>query len=330
MPATLEVTGVGAAIVDIIARVEDATLDQLGLAKGAMTLVDVDGSKAIYDALGASVERSGGSVANTIAALGALGRKTAFIGKRRDDQFGEIFAHDIRANGVSFDAPAGITGDETARCLVMVTPDAQRTMATYLGISGELGPDDVAEATVAQSGVLYLEGYLWDKPAAKEAFRTATRIAHENGRRVALSLSDPFCVDRHRDSFREIVRDQVDILFANEVEILSLYETEDFEAAIAQACSEVSTLAVTRSEKGAVVVTAAGRHDIAADPIAELVDTTGAGDLFAAGFLNGVATNQTPEICGQMGCAAASVVIQMLGARCGDELKAKFAEKGWA
>lgn len=329
MSTTYDVTGVGAAIVDILARVDDATIETLGLPKGAMSLVDSDQSKAIYAKLTGTSERSGGSAANTIAALGALGRRTAFIGKRRDDQLGTIFAHDIREAGTAFTASAATSGEETASCMVMVSPDAERTMATYLGVSGDLGPSDIDMAMVKESSVLYLEGYLWDKPHAKEAFRTAMEMAHDAERRVALSLSDPFCVDRHRDSFREVVAGQVDILFANEVELLSLYEVDDFEKALEAVSSEVAIAAITRSEKGAVIVSGGTRHDVPADKIDELVDTTGAGDLFAAGFLNGVATGQSLDVCGAMGCAASGVVIQQLGARCNDALRAKFVEKGW-
>lgn len=329
MTLTNDVIGVGAAIVDIIARVDDAMLVDQDLSKGAMTLVDEAGSSAIYGALGETLERSGGSGANTIAALGAMGRKVAFIGKRRDDEFGEIFAHDIRATGTSFDAPAATTGEATARCLVMVTPDAERTMATYLGVSGDLGPDDIDEGTIAGGGILYLEGYLWDKPAAKDAFRRASEIAHKAGRKVALSLSDAFCVDRHRDSFREIVANDIDILFANESELLSLYETEDFDAAIEAVAKDVAIAAVTRGPDGAVIVSGDERIAVPAQPVATLVDTTGAGDLFAAGFLNGLATDQPLATCGAMGCSAANVVIQVLGARCTDALKAKFAIEGW-
>lgn len=327
---THDVTGVGAAIVDILARVDDATVEQLNLPKGAMSLVDANQSKSIYGTLTGTTERSGGSAANTIAALGALGRNVAFIGKRRNDQFGGVFAHDIRESGTTFDTPAATDGEETATCMVMVTPDAERTMATYLGVSGDLAPADIDEATVKGSSVLYLEGYLWDKPAAKDAFRTAMDMAHAAERRVALSLSDPFCVDRHRDSFLEIVKNQVDILFANEAELLSLYQVESFETAIDMVSNDVAIAAITRSEKGATIVSSGTRHDVPADTITALVDTTGAGDLFAAGFLNGVTTNQPLDVCGQMGCTAASVVIQQLGARCNDALKARFIEKGWS
>ncbi len=326
---THDVIAVGAAIVDIIARVGDATLEAQDLSKGAMTLVDEAGSTALYNALGETTERSGGSAANTIAALGALGRRAAFIGKRRDDTFGDIFAHDIRSTGTVFTSPAATEGEATARCMVMVTPDAERTMATYLGVSGDLGPDDVDTDAVAGSGILYLEGYLWDKPAAKDAFRRAMEIAHEAGRKVALSLSDPFCVDRHRDSFREIVASDIDVLFANEAELLSLYQTDDLEAALTAVAGDVAIAAITRGPDGAVIVSGDERIAVPALPVAALVDTTGAGDLFAAGFLNGMATGHPLDVCGAMGCTAANAVIQVLGARCSDALKAKFAIEGW-
>lgn len=325
-----DVVAVGAAIVDIIARVDGSTVMDLELPKGAMSLVDADQSTRIYDSLTGTIERSGGSAANTIAALGALGRNAAFIGKRRDDDFGDLFAKDIRETGAHFTSEAATDGEGTARCVVMVTPDAERTMATYLGISGDLSPEDVDADMVSESAILYLEGYLWDKPHAKDAFRRAMTIAHEGGRRVALTLSDPFCVDRHRDSFREIVKSEIDILFANEAELLSLYETDDFDAAVEMVAREVAIAAVTRSEQGAVIVSADERIVVPAEEISTLVDTTGAGDLFAAGFLNGIVTNQSLKVCGEMGCAAASVVIQLLGARCPDALRAKFAIKDWS
>lgn len=325
-----DVIGIGNAIVDIIARIDDAVLGEQDLPKGSMNLIDGPRSGAIYETLGETTERSGGSAANTMAALGALGRRSAYIGKYRDDDFGKVFAHDIRATGTAFTAEPASSGEGTGRCMVMVTPDAERTMATYLGVAVDLGPDDVDDEAVAAAGILYLEGYLWDKPAAKEAFRHAVGIAHGAGRKVALSLSDTFCVDRHRESFREIVADGVDILFANEGELLSLYETGDLETALDAVARDVDLAAVTRGPDGAIIVAGGDRHAVPAQTVAALVDTTGAGDLFAAGFLNGVATGQPPETCGAMGCAAANVVIQVLGARCSDALKAKFAVEGWA
>lgn len=329
MTTTYDVTAVGNAIVDIVAQVDPSIIDAVALPKGAMSLIELDQSRAIYDRLGPTTEKSGGSAGNTIAALAALGRKAAFIGRVRDDQFGEVYAHDISATGAIFAATPRTDGTETGRCMVMVTPDADRTMATYLGTATDLGPEDLDEAAIKGASVLYLEGYLWDKPAAKDAFRSAMDMAHAAGRRVALSLSDPFCVERHRDSFREIIADGVDILFANEAELLSLVQTDDFEAALKTVSAQITTIAVTRSEKGAVIVSGGTRADVPADAIETLVDTTGAGDLFAAGFLNGLTTGQDPETCGRMGCAAAGVVIQVLGARCEAALIERFRKDGW-
>jgi len=329
MSTTYDVTAVGNAIVDIVAQVEPATIEQVDLPKGAMSLIELPQSKAIYERLGPTTESSGGSAGNTIAALAALGRSAAFIGRVRDDQFGEVYAHDMTAIGATFASKPRADGEETGRCMVMVTPDADRTMATYLGTATDLGPEDIDEPAISGASVLYLEGYLWDKPAAKDAFRHAMDLAHKSERRVALSLSDPFCVERHRDSFKEIIADSVDILFANQDELLSLAETDDFEAALATVAEQVAVIAITRSEKGATIVTGGIRVDVPADDVKELVDTTGAGDLFAAGFLNGISLGESPETCGKMGCAAAGVIIQQLGARCGPQLVERFKEGGW-
>jgi len=329
MSTTYDVTAVGNAIVDIVAQVEPSVIEAVDLPKGAMSLIDLPQSKAIYEKLGPTTESSGGSAGNTIAALAALGRSASFIGRVRDDQFGEVYAHDMTTIGATFAAKPREDGEETGRCMVMVTPDADRTMATYLGTATDLGPEDLDETAITEAGVLYLEGYLWDKPAAKDAFRHAMDLAHKSERRVALSLSDPFCVERHRDSFKEIVVDSVDILFANSDELLSLMETDDFDAAISAVADQVAVVAITRSEKGATVITGGVRVDVPADKVEKLVDTTGAGDLFAAGFLNGVALGESPETCGKMGCAAAGVIIQQLGARCGPELVARFKQSGW-
>ncbi len=329
MTATYDVTAVGNAIVDIVAQVDPSIIEQVDMPKGAMSLIDLPQSKAIYEKLGPTTESSGGSAGNTIAALAALGRKAAFIGRVRNDQFGEVYAHDMKAMGATFAATPRTDGEETGRCMVMVTPDADRTMATYLGTATDLGPEDLDEAAISGASVLYLEGYLWDKPAAKDAFRHAMKLAHESERRVALSLSDPFCVERHRDSFKEVIADSVDILFANEDELLSLAQSDDFEAALTTVSEQVAVVAITRSEKGATVVSGSVRVDVPADKVDALVDTTGAGDIFAAGFLNGLTTGQDPETCGKMGCAAASVVIQQLGARCEAGLIERFKQAGW-
>jgi len=329
MSTTYDVTAVGNAIVDIVAEIDPSVIDQIELPKGIMSLIELPQSKSIYEKLGPTIESSGGSAGNTIAALAALGRNAAFIGRVRDDQFGEVYAHDMKAIGATFAATPRAEGEETGRCMVMVTPDADRTMATYLGTATDLGPEDLDESAISGAGILYLEGYLWDKPAAKDAFRHAMDLAHKSERRVALTLSDPFCVERHRDSFKEIITDSVDILFANEEELLSLAQTDDFDAALATVADNVAVVAITRSEKGATIVTGGVRVDVPADDVKELVDTTGAGDLFAAGFLNGIALGESPETCGKMGCAAAGVIIQQLGARCGPQLVERFKEGGW-
>lgn len=327
---SLDVVALGAAIVDILARVDDAFLEAQELPKGGMVLVDSARAKRIYDAMGPAKEVSGGSAANTIAGLAALGAPVAFVGKTKADQLGEIFRHDIRAIGAQFDTAAFAADHDgaTARSMILVTPDAQRTMCTDLGVSGLLDPEDVPAATIADAKALYLEGYLWDREATKESFRVAMRAARDSGAQVALSLSDPFCVERHRDSFREIVRDEIDILFANEAEILSLYQLDRFEDAVAAVMQEVEISALTRSEKGCAVIAGSARIDVPAAPIAELVDTTGAGDQFAAGFLYGHTRGLPPEVCGRMGCVAAAEVIQHLGARPEADMKALFADRG--
>ena len=324
--ATLDVVGIGNAMVDVLARTDDAFLDAHGLAKGAMTLVDATQSDALYDAMGPGVEISGGSAGNTMAGVAALGGIGAFIGKVRDDQLGGVFGHDIRAAGVQFDTPAATDGASTARCLVLVTPDAQRTMCTYLGACVELGPDDVDAALIAAAEVTYLEGYLWDPPRAKEAFRKALGVAHANGRRVALTLSDPFCVDRHRAEFRELAADHIDILFANESEIMSLYEVDDFDAALQQVRGDCAVAALTRSEKGSVIVAGDEVHVIDAHPVAEVVDATGAGDLYAAGVLYGLTHGWDLASAGRLGGLAAAEVISHIGARAEADLGRLMAE----
>ena len=324
--ATLDVVGIGNAMVDVLARADAAFLETHGLAKGAMTLVDAAQSDALYDAMGPGVEISGGSAGNTMAGIAALGGKGAFIGKVRDDQLGGVFGHDIRAAGVQFDTPPAADGAPTARCLVIVTPDAQRTMCTYLGACVELGPDDVDEALIAAAEITYLEGYLWDPPRAKAAFRKALGIAHANGRRVALTLSDPFCVDRHRAEFRELVAEHIDILFANEAEIISLYEVDDFDAALRRVRQDCAVAALTRSERGSVIVAGDAVHVIAAHPVAEVVDATGAGDLYAAGVLYGLTHGWDLASAGRLGGFAAAEVIGHIGARAEADLGQLMAE----
>jgi sugar/nucleoside kinase (ribokinase family) len=310
------VVGIGNAIVDIIGRCDDAFLERHGRVKGSMQLVDAGTVTSLYDAMGPGVEISGGSVANTVVGIAAFGGRAAFIGKTADDQFGQIFRHDIRAAGVTFTTPAAAGGSEpTARSLILVTPDGQRTMNTFLGVSPQLGGGEVDAELIRSGRIVYLEGYLFDRPEAKAAFREAAAIAAKAGRQVALSLSDPFCVDRHRADFRELVRNCVDILFANEAEVLSLYQTASFEEAARRAESETRLAALTRSEKGSVILGAGRRVTIAPEPVARVVDTTGAGDLYAAGFLFGVATGRDLETAGRLGSLAAAEIISHIGAR---------------
>jgi len=316
-----DVIGIGNAIVDVLAHADDAFLAANGLAKGAMTLVDAGRVETLYRVMGPAVESSGGSAANTVAGLASLGSRTAFIGKVADDAFGKVFRHDIRASGVAFDSAPAKAGAPTARCLVLVTPDAQRSMQTYLGASVELGPEDVDEKLVAAAGITYLEGYLWDPPRAKEAFRKAAACAHAAGRLVALSLSDSFCVERHREEFRDLVRHHVDILFANEAEILSLWQAPDFDQALQATRALGKTAALTRSAKGSVIIGNGEVHVADPAPAARVVDTTGAGDLYAAGFLHAQARGLGLAACGRLGGLAAAEIIGHLGARPETQLK---------
>ncbi len=311
----VDAVGIGNAIVDVLSHAEEALLARLDLAKGAMTLIDGARAEALYADMGPGIEVSGGSAANSMAGLAALGGRAAFIGKVRNDQLGGIFRHDIRAAGVSFDTPAATEGEPTARCLIFVTPDAQRTMNTYLGAAVDLGPEDIEDELIAAAKVTYLEGYLWDKPRAKEAFVKAAEVAHRAGRKVALSLSDPFCVERHRAEFRDLVEGHVDLLFANQVEVASLYQVETFDDALqaVRGCCEVAAL--TRSEKGAVVLSDGEVHLADAEPVDKVVDTTGAGDLFAGGFLYGYTQGKGLYDCARIGAIAAAEVISHVGAR---------------
>ena len=327
-PAERDVVGLGNAIVDVLVHVEDAFLDEHGLAKGTMTLTDAEGALRLYHHIQKAVECSGGSAANTMAGLAALGGRASYIGKVRDDMLGATFSRDIRAAGVTFSTEPAGDGPATARCLVLVTPDAQRTMLTYLGASAELGPEDVDEERIRATSITFLEGYLWDPLPAKEAFLKAARVAHEAGRMVSLTLSDPFCVERHRVSFLELVHQQVDILFANEQEITSLYETDSFGAAVAALRGRCRWAAVTRGPKGAVIL----RDDedpveVPAEHLPRVVDTTGAGDQFAAGFLYGISRGATPATCGRLGVIAAAEVIGHFGARPVLDLKPRAEEE---
>ncbi|MSP68360.1 MAG: adenosine kinase [Alphaproteobacteria bacterium] len=310
-----DVVGIGNAIVDILAHVDDTFLIRQGLNKGTMTLIDSAAADRLYAAMPPAIERSGGSAANTLAGVASFGGRGAFIGRVKDDPFGRIFTHDMRAGGLTFDVPPAPRGASTARCLIAVTSDAQRTMGTHLGACVELGPEDVSEPLIASARVTYLEGYLWDPPRAKDAFRKAVRVAQGAKRSVALSLSDPFCVDRHRAEFKALVEQDVEILFANEAEIISLTETADFDSALQAIRGTVRLAALTRSEKGAIVLNDGEVHVIDAARVREVVDTTGAGDLFAAGFLFGHARGLAAAACGQLGALAAAEVIGHLGAR---------------
>ena len=323
----LDVLGIGNAIVDVIARADDATLARFGLSKGTMTLIDGERAQELYAAMGPGQESSGGSAANTMAGIASLGGRGAFVGKVRDDQLGGIFGHDIRAVGTRFDSSPADSGPPTARCLIFVTPDAQRTMATFLGISTALSAEDLDLDLCAQAKITYLEGYLWDAPPAKAAFVAAARAAHEGGQRVALSLSDPFCVERHRESFRELVAHHVDILFANEAEITALYEVDSFDAALQQVRGHCEVAALTRSEKGSVVLAGDEVHVVDAEPVAQLVDTTGAGDLYAAGFLHAFCEGRDLYTCGKVGAICAGEVVSHVGARPLVPLKDLVAEK---
>ncbi len=328
-PAILDVTGIGNAIVDIIARTDDAFLARHAIAKGGMTLIDAAAANQLYGAMGPGIEKSGGSAANTIAGVAALGGRAAFIGKVQQDQLGEVFAHDLRAMGVRYDTPASTSENPTGRCLILVTPDAQRSMSTFLGAGQELRPQDVDPAIIEAAQITYLEGYLWDPPHAKEAFRKAMEIAHGAGRKVAMSLSDAFCVERYRDEFQHLAAGNVDILFANEAEIMSLYEARTFDEALQAVRGKCAVAALTRSEKGCVIVAGDEVHVIEAVKPAALIDTTGAGDLFAAGFLFGLTHGRDVAASARIGALAASEVIAHLGPRPQSDLKALLKNAGY-
>jgi len=327
--ARFDVLGIGNAIVDVIARTEEDFLLKQGMHKGTMALIDEARAQAIYDAMGPAIETSGGSAANTIVGLASLGSRSAFIGKVKDDELGRTFAHDIRAAGAAYTTPPAADGPSTARCYVLVTPDGERTMNTYLGAAQDLHPADIDADLVAASAVLYLEGYLWDPKNAKDAFIKAAKIAHEAERNVALSLSDAFCVDRWRAEFLQLMRSgTVDLIFANETELHSLYQTSDFDTAVAALRADVSAAVVTRSEKGCIVLGPEGTEAVPAFPIERVIDTTGAGDLFAAGFLSGLARGADDRTCGRLGALAAAEVIQHLGARPEASLRDLARENG--
>ena len=310
-----DVCGIGNAIVDVFSHCEEEFLTKMSLTKGAMMLVDPKRSGELYDAMGPAVEVSGGAAANTIAGLASLGGKGAYIGKVGNDQLGGIFRHDIRAAGVHFETPSVTSQTPTARSMIFVTPDAERTMNTYLGACVELTPDDVDPNIIRHSKVTYLEGYLWDPPLAKQAFLKAADIAHQAGHQVSLTLSDAFCVKRYLREFQELVRDHIDILFANESEIMALWETEDYNQAVAMTRAACGLAALTRSEKGSLIVTPETVVQIPAWPVGKVVDLTGAGDLYAAGFLFGYTQGRDHATCGRIASLCAGEIISHFGAR---------------
>lgn len=318
--ATLDVVGIGNALVDVLTHEDDTFLAAHGLVKGSMTLIDTDRAEALYAAMGAGIEVSGGSAANTVSGIASFGGKAGYIGRVFDDQLGAVFAHDMRSGGVVFRAQPASEGPPTGRCLIVVTPDAQRTMNTYLGSSEFFGPDHLDTDLIASAQVTFLEGYLFDRPEAKAAYWKASQVAHDAQRRVALTLSDTFCVDRHRSAWRDLVADQVDILFANEAEALALYEVDTFDSALAAARTDVEVAIITRGPRGSVVARGDEVHEIDAHPV-EVIDTTGAGDLYAAGFLFGFTHDRPMEVCGRLGSVAASAVLGHTGARPGASLR---------
>ncbi|MDK4717203.1 adenosine kinase [Rhizobium sp. CNPSo 4039] len=311
-----DVLTVGNAIVDIIARCNDQFLIDNNITKAAMNLIDAERAELLYSRMGPALEASGGSAGNTAAGVASFGGRAAYFGKVAEDQLGEIFAHDIRAQGVHYETKAKGTFPPTARSMIFVTEDGERSMNTYLGACVELGPEDVEEQVVADAKVTYFEGYLWDPPRAKEAIRECARIAHANGREMSMTLSDSFCVGRYRDEFLDLMRSgTVDIVFANRDEALSLYETDDFEKALKLIAADCKIAAVTTGKDGAVIVRGSERYVVDAHPIEERVDTTGAGDLFAAGFLFGYTQGRGLEDCAKLGNLAAAIVIEQIGPR---------------
>jgi len=325
--AKYDVLGIGNALFDILVRVDDKFLTDHGMAKGSMALIDEGRAASIYADMGPAMEVSGGSAANTIVGVAQLGARAAYVGKIKDDQIGRLYAHDIRSAGVAFDTVAATQGPATGCSYILVTPDGERTMNTYLGAAQDLSAADIVEDEIAAASIIYLEGYLWDPKDAKDAFVKASQIAHKHGRKVALTLSDAFCVGRYRDEFIGLMRDKtVDLIFANEAELGSLYDTQDFDAALAQLRNDIALGVVTRSEKGCVVAAKEGITAVSAFPAKNVIDTTGAGDLFAAGFLFGLVREAGYEQAGRLGAMAAAEVIQHIGARPQTSLK-ELAQK---
>ncbi|MFQ5625725.1 MAG: adenosine kinase [Methyloligellaceae bacterium] len=323
-----DVAGIGNAIVDIIARCDEAFLANHGMEKGFMQLITAGEAVRLYAAMGPATEQSGGSVANSCAGIASFGGTCGFIGRVAGDQFGKVFAHDIRAIGVAYDTPPADHGLPTARCLVLVTPDGERTMNTFLGASTQLGAGDIDSDMIAAAKITYLEGYLFDKLHAKAAFHEAANLARAAGRKVALTLSDAFCVDRHREDFLSLVRGGVDILFANEKEITALYELNSFEEAAGAVRAEAEIAVLTRSEEGSLVISGNETIEVSAEPVDKVADATGAGDLYAAGFLHGLTSGHELAACGRLGALAANEIISHIGARPEASLKQLAAANG--
>ena len=326
--ARFDIVAIGNAIVDVIARADDAFITGRSLDKGSMRLIDTGEAEELYGAMGPGIEMSGGSAANTLAGMAALGRKCAFIGQVAQDQLGKVFRHDLTSLGVAFTTPDGAGDPPTARCLILVTPDGQRTMNTFLGASHLLEQRMIDEAWIADSDILYLEGYLWDPELSRAAMRRAIDVSRAAGRKVAFTLSDAFIIDRHGADFRNLIAEGLfDILFANEVEICALAETDDFEAAVAKVAPQVPLLVVTRGSQGELAITGGERTEVGAEPIDTVVDTTGAGDLFAAGFLSGQAQGRSIADCLTMGAVCAREIIAQVGPRAQTDLKATVAAR---
>ena len=320
--AEYDLVGIGNALVDVLAPVDDAFLAEHALDKGAMTLVDADRASAIYGKMPPAQECSGGSCGNTMAGFASLGGKGTFVGKVRDDQLGNVFRHDMQSIGVDFTTPAATDGPPPGSCLVLITPDAQRTMCTNLGAATNLGPGDIDKAIIQAAKVVYMEGYLFDPPDAQDAFVTAADYAHDAGRKVSITLSDPFCVDRHRHAFQMLVQDHTDILFGNEEEIKALYQVDDFDTALQHVRGHCEIACLTRSSKGSVVLSGDEVHIIDPMPLEKVVDTTGAGDQYAAGFLYGYTQGKDLQTCGRIATLSATEVISHVGARPETNLKA--------
>lgn len=329
MTKSYAVVGIGNAMVDVLSHCDDAFLTENGVGKGIMQLIDVDRAVDLYSRVGPSTEISGGSAANTIAGIAQLGGRTAYVGKVKDDQLGAIFAHDLRAQGADYETGFAPKTDEaeTGRCIVLVTDDGERSMNTYLGVTEFLTPDDIDPALMADAAWIYLEGYRFDGPASHEAFAKAIEACETGGGSISLTLSDPFCVERHRDAFREMIQNHVDLLFCNRAEVMSMYETGDYERDMAKAAQEVGILACTDGENGAHIWAGGARWHVPADPV-KVVDATGAGDLFAGAFLWGLSEGYDLETCGKMGCAAAGEIISHIGARPEADLRGIFRQAG--